>query len=198
MSELRSLLLIEDEVDAREALARALERSRFRVTESGSVDEALAASARGTFDVVVTDIVLGPRDHGGLDLIDALRARGVRAPVVVVTAFADLPKTKRALNAGAAYLLEKPFRADALIAIIDRVLRDADDVSDLVERALGRAKLTDKEMQVARQVLKGLTSDEIANLENNSEKTIRQHVSKIYAKCGVSSRAEFFHYVFPA
>ena len=34
-------------------------------------------------------------------------------------------------------------------------------------------------------------------MSGNSDKTIRQHVSQIYAKCGVSTRAEFFHYVFP-
>jgi DNA-binding CsgD family transcriptional regulator len=45
---------------------------------------------------------------------------------------------------------------------------------------------------VARHLLRGLSSSEIAALENNSPKTIRQHVSQIYAKCGVGTRAEFF------
>lgn len=193
----RSLLLVEDERTAREALARALEREHFSVTAAATVDEAFAAIAKGPFDVVVTDVVLGARDEGGLDVLDALRERGSHAPVIVITAFADVQKTKRALNGGAAYLLEKPFRAPDLVKIVGQLLRETDDVSPFVERALAKAALTDKELAVARQVLKGLTSDEIARLENNSDKTIRQHISRIYAKCGVSSRAEFFHYVFP-
>ena len=54
------------------------------------------------------------------------------------------------------------------------------------------------QVTVDRQLLlKGLTSREIAAIEANAEKTIRQHVSSIYAKCGVSTRAELFHHVFP-
>jgi DNA-binding NarL/FixJ family response regulator len=198
MTASRTLLLVEDEATAREALTRALERRGFGVSAAASVDEALALAAEHKFfDVVVTDVVLGDRGEGGLDLIDALRRMAIAAPIVVITAFADVAKTKRALNGGAAYLLEKPFRADALVRVIDDLLRNADDVSPFVERALGRVGLTGKELAVARHVLKGLTSEEIATLENNSDKTIRQHISRIYAKCGVSSRAEFFHYVFP-
>lgn len=197
MSASRSLLLVEDEALAREALGRALEREHFSVTGAATVGDAFAAIERGAFDVVVTDVVLGDREEGGLEVLDELRRRGSHAPVVVITAFADVRKTKRALNGGAAYLLEKPFRAPDLVTIVSRLLREKDDVSPFVDRALAKAGLTDKELAVARQVLKGLTSDEIARLESNSEKTIRQHISRIYAKCGVSSRAEFFHYVFP-
>lgn len=193
----RSLLLVEDEDLSREALARALEREHFTVTGAATVEDAFAAIERGSFDAVVTDVVLGAHDEGGLEVLDELRRRGSHAPVVVITAFADVSKTKRALNGGAAYLLEKPFRAPDLVKIVSRLLREKDDVSPFVERALAKAGLTDKELAVARQVLKGLTSNEIARLESNSEKTIRQHISRIYAKCGVSSRAEFFHYVFP-
>lgn len=193
------VLLVEDEDDARTSLVRAIERGGRSCTGAASVAEAIAAAkGAGFFDAVVTDVVLGEDEEGGIDLIGELRTLGVRAPVIVITAFADVQKTKRALNAGAVYLLEKPFRAAELLAVLDRVLADPGDVMHLVDRALSHAGLTDKEMAVARQLLKGLTSDEIARLENNSEKTIRQHVSRVYAKCGVSSRAEFFHFVFPA
>jgi two-component system, NarL family, response regulator LiaR len=57
---------------------------------------------------------------------------------------------------------------------------------------LARAQLTEKELTVARLLLDGLSSSEIAELEHNSPKTIRQHVTQIYAKCGVASRAQFF------
>ena len=66
------------------------------------------------------------------------------------------------------------------------------DVRHTVEQVLVRANLTDKELVVARHLLEGLSYAEIAELENNSPKTIRQHVSVVYAKCGVGSRAELF------
>ena len=67
-----------------------------------------------------------------------------------------------------------------------------------VNRCLSRARLTRKEEEVARLVLKGLTSAEIGAMMGNSEKTIKQHLTQVYAKLGVAGRAEFFHLVFPS
>src|SRR6266403_855055 len=72
------------------------------------------------------------------------------------------------------------------------------DLARLVNRALSRARLTKKEEEVARLVLKGLTSAEIGAMMGNSEKTIKQHLTQVYAKLGVAGRAEFFHLVFPS
>jgi DNA-binding NarL/FixJ family response regulator len=194
-----TVLLVEDETDARESLSRAIERSGRKCVSAESVDEALARLKAAPFvDVVVTDVVLGDDESGGIRLMPELKSIGVRAPVVVITAFADVVRVKDALNNGASYLLEKPFRAQQLLDIIQRVVSDPGDVAHYVDRALAHAGLTDKEAAVARHVLKGLTSSEIGRLESNSDKTIRQHITRIYQKCGVATRAEFFHFVFPA
>jgi FixJ family two-component response regulator len=135
----------------------------------------------------VTDVVLGADDRGGLRLMTDLKAAGILAPVIVITAYADVEKVKVALNQGAAHLIEKPFRAAALIEVIDRVKVQGGDVRHSVEQVLKRANLTDKEAVVARLLLEGLSYGEIAEIENNSA---------IYAKCGVGSRAEFFRLVY--
>jgi len=192
-----TVLLIEDEPDTRELLARAVERDGYRCVTAGTAAEALAqAHSCGFIDVVVTDVVLGADDRGGLRLMTQLRAAGILAPVVVITAYADVEKVKIALNEGAAHLLEKPFPAAALLEVIARVQVQGGDVRHGIEQVLTRANLTDKERVVAIHLLEGLSSSEIADLERNSPKTIRQHVSTIYAKCGVSSRAEFFRLVY--
>jgi DNA-binding NarL/FixJ family response regulator len=190
-------LLVEDEVDARESLARSLTRAGWECLTAGSAEQALAAlRAPGAVDVCVLDVRLGADEEAGLDLIPAVRSASREAPVIVVTAFADLDKVKRALNLGAAYFLEKPFSAAELLSAMTRVLAERRDVTHLVERALAAAALTEKEAAIARLLLKGLPTPEIARIEGNSERTIRQHVSTIYAKCKVSSRAELFHHVF--
>jgi DNA-binding NarL/FixJ family response regulator len=125
-----------------------------------------------------------------------LRAAGIHAPVVIITAYADVEKVKVALNEGAAHLLEKPFRAPELIDAVDRASVQGRGTAHAIEQVLSRARLTDKERAVALHLLEGLSSNEIAEIENNSAKTIRQHVSQIYAKCGVGSRGEFFRLVF--
>ena len=186
------VLLVEDETDTRELLARAIERAGYACVPAAGADAALALAWRSGFvDVVVTDVTLGGDDRAGLRLMAELRAQGVLAPIVVITAYADVEKVKIALNQGAAYLLEKPFRAQQLLEAIGHVRSQSGDARHAAEQVLARAKLTSKERTVAMHLLDGLSSTEIAQLENNSPKTIRQHVSAIYAKCGVNTRAEF-------
>jgi DNA-binding CsgD family transcriptional regulator len=67
-----------------------------------------------------------------------------------------------------------------------------------LEPVFERTGLTAKERAVARYLLEGKSSPEIAEIENNSPKTIRQHISSIYGKCAVNSRAEFFHMMYSA
>jgi FixJ family two-component response regulator len=192
-----TVLLVEDERDTRELLTQAIERAGWRCLAASDGPEALArAREAGFVDVAVTDVVLGDDDRGGLRLMADLRAAGVHAPIVVITAYADVEKVKIALNEGAAHLLEKPFRAPQLLEAIEQAHGHGGDVRHAVEQVLARANLTIKERTVALHLLDGLSSSEIAELEHNSAKTIRQHVSQIYAKCGVGSRAEFFRLVY--
>jgi FixJ family two-component response regulator len=192
--------LVEDEKDTRELLGRALERAGYvcRLAD-GALQARQRATDSGPVDVVVTDVVLGRDDRGGLRLMTELRGAGVRAPFVIITAYADVEMVKIALNQGAAYLLEKPFRAPELLAVIERVRGEGTGgagIEAVAQTTLSRARLTTKERTVALHLLNGLSSSEIAQIEANSPKTIRQHVSQIYAKCGVSSRAELFRLVY--
>ncbi|HET8936839.1 MAG TPA: response regulator transcription factor [Polyangiales bacterium] len=191
------ILLIDDERDTRELLARALERNGYECEVIGTASEAhQRLDTAGThFNAIVTDVVLGNDDRGGLHILRAIKQRELPAPVVLITAFADVEKVKFALNEGAAYLLEKPFKAAELISAIDRVLGPKEG-PDAFEHIFERVQLTEKERVVARHLLAGLTSNEIAHMESNSPKTIRQHVSQIYAKCCVSNRAEFLRLVY--
>ena len=191
------VLLVEDEADARESLARSLRRSGYDCLTAGSAAEALhTLQQHGAVDACVLDIRLGAEENAGLELIPEVRRASHEAPILVVTAFADVEKVKLALNRGAAFFLEKPFSAAELLTALTRVIAERKGVTHLVERALLGAQLTEKEAAIARLLLKGLPTPEIARLEGNSDRTIRQHVSSIYAKFGVSSRAELFHHIF--
>ena len=188
-------MLVADQLDAFGRIA-LLERAGHRCTLTRSVEAALArVQAREPVDVVVTEVAIGRDEQRGLRLLTELRACGWRLPVVLMTARADLQLVKFALNEGANHLLEKPFSSDELVAAIERQLeRDAPELS--LGRFLERAQLTAKERTVAGHLVAGLSSSEIAELEANSPKTIRQHISQIYAKCEVGSRAEFLSAVY--
>ncbi|MBX3212940.1 MAG: response regulator transcription factor [Labilithrix sp.] len=196
----RRLLLVEDELEAQGALGRALERAGYEVDLASDVETALAhLETRGADlpDVAVLDVVLGADDRGGLRVLEALRARSTRAAVIVVTAFANVANVKTALNLGASHLLEKPFRAAELLSVIERLTAARPDPGEAVSQAFARAGLTRRESEVALLALKGLSSPEIAQVLTMSDKTVRQHLTRVYEKHGVSGRGELFHLLLP-
>lgn len=194
----RLVLLVEDAEDQRVLTASRMHALGWNCMAHGSAESALSDPHVRCVQAVIADIVLGEGRRSGIDLIGDLRERDVRAPVVLVTAFADIPRLKEALNAGASHLLEKPFAAEDLRNVLEKVTRVDAGLTRLVDSALCRVRLTQKEAQVARLVLKGLTSKEIAGLLDNTEKTIKQHLTCLYGKLGVNGRAAFFHLVFPS
>lgn len=191
----RTVLLIEDDEIAGETLCSGLQNLSISCTWVKSVDEARRLLEKRTFDAVVTDIMLGPDAPSGLEIVKELQPTG--APVLVITAFADLGRVKEVLNHGAAYLLEKPFRAEELSRALSSVWDEPRGLGHFVERALERAELTAKERDVARLLLKGLSTKEMAGVTGNTEKTLKHHIASIFHKFDVASRAELFHCIFP-
>jgi len=191
------VLLVEDDADTRELLGRALRRAGHECIEAADGAEALSrARAARHLDVVVSDLVLGNDDRGGLRLIESLRQEGISANTICVTAFADVDRVKTALNQGVRYFMEKPFRANELLDAVARLGPSSQQGGRAMDAIFERAGLTDKERSVAKYLLEGLSSTEIAAREHNSPKTIRQHVSEVYSKCQVSSRAQFFRLIY--
>ena len=191
----RQVLLIEDDEVSGEMLCTGLTNMSVACTWVRSIEEARRSLERRTFDAVVTDIMLGPDSPSGLDLVKELQPTG--APVLVITGFADLTRVKEAMNHGAAYLLEKPFRAEELSRALSSVWDEPRGLGHFVERALDRAELTAKEREVARLLLKGLSTKEMAGVTGNTEKTLKHHIASIFHKFDVASRAELFHCIFP-
>ncbi|MET0593541.1 MAG: response regulator transcription factor [Polyangiaceae bacterium] len=191
----RQVLLIEDDEVSGDMLRTGLQNLSIVCTWVKTVDEARRALEKRTFDAVVTDIMLGPDSPSGLELVKELQPSG--APVLVITAFADMARVKEALNHGATFLLEKPFRAEELSRALASVWEEPKGLGHFVERALDRAELTAKERDVARLLLKGLSTREMAGVTGNTEKTLKHHIASIFHKFGVASRAELFHCIFP-
>lgn len=151
------ILLVEDERDTREMLANALGRAGYEIVSAADGTAALETiEGDSRIDAVVTDVVLGLNDRRGLTLVSEIRHRGLRMPIVVITAYADMEKVKYALNEGVDFLLEKPFRAPDLIAALKRVSAGGARGS-ATEALFERVGLTEKERTVARHLLAGLS-----------------------------------------
>ena len=193
----RQVLLIEDEAVAGQTLSQALQSIGICCRWVATFEEAQTAWRELPYDAVICDIMLDSGKPDGLEVLKKINQAGMPMPVVIISAFADQNRMKEALNSGAAYLLEKPFTTAELRKVLERLWQEPRGLIGARERALNQAALTNKECEVARLLLKGLSTQEMARLTGNSEKTLKQHISTIYEKCGVSSRTEFFHYIFP-
>ena len=115
------LLLVEDEAELAAALRAALQRHDVVVDHVATLAEAEQALKGDTHDAVVLDRRLP--DGDGLSLIGKLRARGFAAPIVVLTARADLDERIAGLDSGADDYLAKPFAVEELLARLRAVLR---------------------------------------------------------------------------
>ena len=109
------ILIVEDEAIIRSALRRLLERHDHRVSEAGSVAEALALEPQG-FDLVISDLRLP--GEPGTELI----ARAAPVPVLIMTSYASMRSAVEALKQGAVDYVAKPFDHDELLETVARVL----------------------------------------------------------------------------
>jgi PAS domain S-box-containing protein len=110
------VLIVDDEPDARELVARFLQAAGATVQTAGSAAEALATLDHEKFDVIVSDLAMPGED--GLALVGAVRARGIRTPLVALTAHAGAQMRVRALMAGFSTYIAKPVEPAELTAVI--------------------------------------------------------------------------------
>ena len=112
------ILIVEDEAVIRHSLRRLLERHAYRISEAGSVKEAVDTFQLSNFDLVITDLRLPGAP--GTDLI-AL-AEGV--PVLVMTSFASLKSAVDSMRLGAVDYIAKPFDHEEMVLAVGRILKE--------------------------------------------------------------------------
>ncbi len=190
------VLVVEDERDARELLVRGLERQGFIAAGAADGREAVELLGAG-WDIVVTDLVMPRLD--GLQLLAEINQRCPAILRVVITSFADKDRVVAVLNLGADYLLEKPFNAERLAAVLRSLLdgKVPGQLTQFFQRRLSIMPLSPRERELVEHVLKGLGNKDIARVLGIGEQTVKNSLSVVYAKLGIASRAELFHAVFP-
>ncbi len=130
---------------------------------------------------------------GGLDILRRLKDEGHRLPAIMITGDSDVQMAVRAMKAGAADFIEKPFSREELLASISRALErtpDSAEASDHRNVAATRlANLTKRERQILELILAGHPNKNIAMDLGVSQRTIENHRAAIMKKAGVRSLA---------
>jgi two-component system copper resistance phosphate regulon response regulator CusR len=142
------ILVVEDEQKVAQALGEGLQGEGYEVVVESTGEGAFFRGTTELFDVILLDLGLPGRD--GLQILTAFRARGVKTPVLILTA-RDTPDDRVAgLDTGADDYLVKPFAFAELLARIRALLRRGSPSDAL------RLKVADLEMDlVSRQISRG-------------------------------------------
>jgi DNA-binding NarL/FixJ family response regulator len=194
------LLIADDHPLVRDALANLLSGTEdievVGVTTDGR--EAVAAALETEPDVVLMDLEMPGLN--GMDATRALRDAGSTARVVVLTTFSDRDRILGALDAGALGYLLKDADPDEIIRGVRAAARGDSPLAPraahelLVERAGGQgrrgAELSAREQEVLALVAEGLPNKLIARRLEISEKTVKAHLTSVFAQIGVTDRTQ--------
>ena len=135
MSQVRHILIVDDDADLRQALTEQLAlHEEFEVTDLANAGDALAAVKETPPDLIVMDV--GLPDMDGREAVKQMRHEGFRRPVIMLTAHDSDAYTVIGLEAGANDYVPKPFRFAVLLARIRVQLRQH-EASDDAEFAIG-------------------------------------------------------------
>lgn len=118
------ILIVEDDLEAAEAMARGLTEAGHDVTRGNDGEEGLVAARDGEFDVMVVDRMMPKMD--GVQLVQTLRREGDRTPVLFLSALGEVGDRVDGLQAGADDYLVKPYAFAELIARIEALARRRD------------------------------------------------------------------------
>ena len=196
------ILLCDDHEVVREGLRGLIARQDGMsvVGEAGTVAEVVEAATRTKPDVVIMDVRLP--DGSGVEACRTIRETRPETKVIMLTSYADDEALFASIIAGASGYLLKQTRGqavvDAVIAVASgRSLLDPDVTGKVLERVRqGRgddpalASLTEQERKVLAGLAEGHTNREISEMLFLSEKTVKNYVSRILDKLGLSRRAE--------
>jgi two-component system copper resistance phosphate regulon response regulator CusR len=161
------ILVVEDERDSAEVLAKGLREHAYAVDVAGEGATALEQATVNDYDLIILDLLL-PRMNG-LDVCRRLRANNVPAPVLMLTARSEPDQRVQGLDAGADDYLPKPYHFPELLARVRALLRrgpafspsvlvyrdlTVDTRARRVERAGRLIQLTTKEYSLLEYLLR--------------------------------------------
>ena len=119
------ILVVDDEADIRDLVSGLLEDEGHSVRVASSSEEALAAIRARKPSLLVLDIWMQGGGMDGLELLDVVKTLDADLPVVMISGHGNIETAVSALKRGAYDFIEKPFKSDRLVVVIERALEAA-------------------------------------------------------------------------
>jgi len=142
---------------------------------------------------ILTDLRMP--EMSGLDLLKEIRLINKQIHIIVMSAHADVPMAVRAMKQGANDFITKPFNEQALLDIIQRILREKQQLTTTDSESIENQKkilsqLTLRESQVLKLIIEGKLNKQIADELKVSISTVEAHRAKLMRKLQVRTMAQ--------
>jgi two-component system, OmpR family, response regulator len=128
-------LIVEDDATIAEFVGRGLREAGFTVDQARDGDLGFELAATGAYDVAIIDLMLPKRD--GLSIIQAMRRKDVRTPVLILSARHTVDDRVRGLESGGDDYLTKPFAFPELLARVQALIRRATGTAPVTQLTVG-------------------------------------------------------------
>src|SRR5215468_2719890 len=187
-----SVLIIDDDPEFRDSVARLLRTVGLHTREFSSVSDFLQADPWDGPTCLVLDVRMPGRS--GLELQRDLAAANRQVPIIFITAHADVPMTVQAMKGGAIEFLTKPFRDQDLLEAVgaglarDRARRESERASAALRERF--EALSSREREIMLQVMAGRLNKQIAHDIGIAESTVKVHRTNLMRKMKARSLPE--------
>jgi two-component system response regulator FixJ len=184
--------LIDDDQAVREGLALLIGTVGLRVQGWADPQAFIDGFDRASVGAIVLDVRMP--GISGLTVLDRLMAQGVDQPVIMLTGHGTVEMCRRAFKAGAAEFLEKPVDDEQLLEALQQAVRQhvrSRERAQADQAARERhAQLSEREREVLRFIVEGLTNKEIGRALTLSPRTVETHRANLFAKLQAESLAQ--------
>lgn len=179
----KQIFFVDDEPKIREVIGDTLEQLEVDVTCFANGPECLEKIELLGCDLLITDLKMPGMD--GLELMRKAKEVIPWLPVLVITAFGDVPMAVKTVKSGAVDFIEKPLEKDSFLRKVQSILQDNSSYQKYPYKPL-----TKSEAQIFKHIIDGQNNREIAELLHRSIRTIEVHRSSIMRKFDVENMVD--------
>lgn len=205
---MHKILIVDDDITLRNAIAMFFTNEKFSVIALESVYAVLSFLKHNSVDLIIADIMMPELD--GYDLLTILKSYSKYSwiPIVLLTAKGITYDKVKGYDLGCNVYITKPFASYELLSIVNNLLhinnpllRDSNSYNQYQDNHnkilynLSSSSFTARELSILQLVIKGYTNKEVAHALQLSIRNVEKYVSRLLDKTNTRNRTELVNYI---